>query len=46
MEIKTIGTAREKDWKEDLVKMAFRKKILVSREVLSISMLSLVAEVV
>ena len=46
MEIKTISTAREKDVKYDVVRMTFRKNIPVSREVLSYTLLSLVAEVV
>ena len=46
MEIKTITTARERDWQDDYVWLTLRKKIPVSREILSYTLLSLVAEVV
>ena len=45
MKINTINTAREKDWSANKVVFNFRKRKPVSREVLSYSLLSLVAEV-
>ena len=45
MEIRIINTAREKEYKEDRVKLVFKKQITVSREVLSETLLLLVAEV-
>ena len=45
MELRTINIARENEWKYDGVKLMFRNQITVSREVLSYTLLSLVAEV-
>ena len=45
MDIRTINIAREKEWRYNRVEFVFRKKITVSREVLSRTLLSLVAEV-
>ena len=45
MKINVITTAREKDWTDNIVILTFRKDIPVSREVLSNTLLSLVAEV-
>ena len=43
MEIRTINKATEKE-RENRVKLMFKKRITVSREVLSQTLLSLVAE--
>ena len=45
MEIKSIVTAVVKDWAKDLVLLKFRREIQVYKEVLSYTLLSLVAEV-
>ena len=45
MKMNTINTAREKDWSDNQVVFNFRKKISVSRDVLSNTLLSLIAEV-
>ena len=45
MDIRTTNIAREKEWRYNHVEFVFRKKITVSREVLSVTLLSLVAEV-
>ena len=45
MKMNTINTAREKDWSDKQVVFNFWKKIPVSREVLSNTLHSLIAEV-
>ena len=45
MDIRTTNIAREKEWRSNVVDFVFRKKITVFREVLSGTLLSLVAEV-
>ena len=46
MELRTINIAREEDWRYNQVELMFRNQITVTREVLSYTPLSLVAEVV
>ena len=45
MELRTINIARETEWSQDSVRLLFRNQITVTREILSYTLLSLVAEV-